>query len=90
MGGTPVDVEAEKILLQDQLCHIALPVATLKVDSLEQVIGLHQDVPGATGRVDQGQLFRVEAFGRDGRELRHDLIGLLGGLDVILHLRLEW
>ena len=84
-----VDVEAEEVLLEDQLRDVALPIAALQVDGLEELIGLHQDVPGATGRVDEGQGLGVELAGRDGCELRVDLIRLLGGLDVVLHLPFE-
>ena len=66
-----------------------MPIAALQVDGLEELIGLHQDVPGATGRVDEGQLLGVELAGRDGGELSVDLVGLLGGLDVVLHLPFE-
>ena len=82
----PVDVEAEEVLFQDQLSHIPLAIAALQVDGLEQIISFHQDVPGATGRVDEGQRLGVERAGRDGRKLRFDLVGLLGGLDVVVHL----
>ena len=61
-----VDIEAEEVLLEDQLRDVALPIAALQVDGLEELIGLHQDVPGATGRVDEGQLLGVELAGRDG------------------------
>jgi hypothetical protein len=81
-----VDVEAEEVLLKDQLRHIPLAVATLQIDGFEQLISFHQDVPGPAGRVDQGQLLGVERARRDGLELRLDLVGLFGGLDVILHL----
>ena len=47
---------------------IPLAVAAFQVDGLKQLIGLHQDVPGATSRVDECQLFRIERAGRDGRQ----------------------
>ena len=78
-----VDVEAEEVLLKNQPGYVAEAVAALQIDSLEQLIGFDQDMPGATGRIDEGQLLGVERAGRDGRKLRFDLVGLLGGLDVV-------
>ncbi|EXI74947.1 MAG: hypothetical protein AW10_04224 [Candidatus Accumulibacter appositus] len=83
---TLVNIEAEEVLFEDQPRHIALPITALQVDGLEELIGFHEDVPGATGRVDERQLLGVELARRDGRELYLDLVGLLGRLDVILHL----
>jgi hypothetical protein len=62
----PVDVEPEQVLLQDQPRDVAQAVAALQVDRLEQVVGLHVDVPGAAGRVHEGQFLGVEGAGREG------------------------
>src|SRR5262249_11503432 len=65
---------------------ILSPVATLLIDGFEEVVGLDQDVTGATRRIEQGEFFRVQAGRSDRLELRLPFRRLLGWLHVVLHL----
>ena len=86
LRGPVVDLQPEQVLLQDQRRDVFGSVAPLLIDRFEQVVGFHQDVPGAAGRIEQRQFFRVQAGRRDRLELLLHFRRLLGRLDVILHL----
>jgi hypothetical protein len=90
LGGAVVNVQAVKVLFQYQARDGSGLVAALQVDGLEHVIGHHQNVAAATGRVQHGDGFGVERVAifahaglDEGIELGLHLGRLLGGGDVV-------
>ena len=59
--GSIINVKAVEVLFQNQARNGTKLVTAFKINGFEYIVGHHQDVAAAAGRVEDGDGFRVEA-----------------------------
>src|SRR5690606_16505713 len=83
LSGAVVDVQSVQVVFENQLGNIPAAVASFFVDGFEQLVGFHENMPGAAGWIEHFYGLRLDAGRGVGSHVGKHFCRLLAGPYVV-------